>query len=778
MKRVELLSPAGDFDCLVSAVQNGADAVYFGADQFNARANSKNFSLEELEKAINYAKLRGVKTHLTLNIIIKNDEFEDALNLVDFAYKAGIDAIIVQDIGLASKIHEFYPDLELHSSTQMTNYNLSGVNKMQDIGFKRVVLARELNFESINEITKNTDMDIEVFIHGALCISYSGQCLMSSMIGGRSGNRGKCAGSCRLPYELINKDTNSTLEKGYLLSSKDVCSLDILPKLIEAGVTSFKIEGRMKSKEYVACVTSIYRKYIDLYYSKEEYKVDPKDRETLEQIFNRGGFSTGFLNGKLGKEMMYINRPNHLGIFVGKVISYNPNKGYVKFKTLKPIDMGDCIAIGDSTCKISELMINNQNIKKANVNDNITIGRIKGKINVGDSIYKTVAVQIEKDLVQTLRKENIKRKIDFNLYLEEGKVCLEALDKASSIKEKVSLEIDNSFTNYLEKQRAVEQLNKTGNTVFEVENINLYDTNIPLQISKLNELRRTVLENLEQKLISSFKKESKERKINLEASKKEEKEVSVSILLNNIDIENDYSFLNNVNRVYLPIKLFNDKLLISKLKQLINDFDCYLYLPAITNNRYNKFIEEISKEYDFKGFVISNLSQLNFVDTNKELIANYNLNIANNYSARKLKDYNFSKYTISPELEKETISNLENKEIEKEVIVYGRSLLMNTEYCVIGSYKNCDRKCKQGKFVLKDRLGFEFPVYTDTFNCNNYIYNSKITSIEWKDLNTNNIRIDILEETEDEIIKIIETHKKSNRLEGQDYTNGNLNREI
>ena len=210
MKKIELLAPAGDFDSLVSAVRNGADAVYFGANKFNARINSKNFDFEELEKAINYAKLRNVKTHLTLNILIKNEEFEDAVKLIDFVYKAGIDAVIIQDIGLASKIHELYPDLELHSSTQMTNYNLNGVKQMEKLGFKRVVLAREVNIKKIKEIAQNTNLDIEIFGHGALCISYSGQCLMSSIIGGRSGNRGKCAGTCRLPFELIEKKNNKT----------------------------------------------------------------------------------------------------------------------------------------------------------------------------------------------------------------------------------------------------------------------------------------------------------------------------------------------------------------------------------------------------------------------------------------------------------------------------------------------------------------------------------------------------------------------------------------
>jgi len=299
MGKVELLAPAGDLECLKVAVQMGANAVYFGAEEFNARVNGRNFEKQELIEAIKYAKLRGVKTHLTLNILIKNNEFEDAIKLVGFAYNAGIDAIIIQDLGLSKKVIELFPDLEVHSSTQMTIYNLDGAKKIKELGFSRCVLARELSVKEIEHICKNIDIDIEVFIHGALCISYSGQCLMSSMIGGRSGNRGKCAGTCRLPYNLL-KDGEEQV-KGYLLSSKDVCTLDIIPDLIKAGVKSFKIEGRMKSKEYVGIVTSIYRKYVDLAESGKEYKVDEKDREKLMQIFNRGGFSSRLFKRKTRK---------------------------------------------------------------------------------------------------------------------------------------------------------------------------------------------------------------------------------------------------------------------------------------------------------------------------------------------------------------------------------------------------------------------------------------------------------------------------------------------
>ena len=409
MSNVELLSPVGEWDSLVAAVQNGANAVYFGANEFNARMNSKNFNREELKRAIEYAKLRNVKTNLTLNILIKDKEFVQAIELVKYAYECGIDAIIVQDLGLAREIIKLFPDLDVHSSTQMTVYNIDGVKEIEKLGFKRCVLARELSLDEIRNICSNTNIEIEVFIHGALCICYSGQCLMSSSIGGRSGNRGKCAGTCRLPYTLLKNE--HMVEKGHLLSSKDVCTLDILPELISAGIKSFKIEGRMKSPEYVGLVTSIYRKYIDLANSNKEYIVDEKDREKLMQIFNRGGFSTGYLKGKLGKEMMYKDKPNHMGIYIGKVLNYNYNKGYVKFKTEKEILLGDSISINDASCRISELMISNNNIKVANLGEIVTCGRINGKIHVGDKIYRTVSTALNKEIEQISQKENINRNI-------------------------------------------------------------------------------------------------------------------------------------------------------------------------------------------------------------------------------------------------------------------------------------------------------------------------------------------------------------------------------
>lgn len=778
MNNVELLSPVGEWDSLVAAVQNGANAVYFGANEFNARMNSKNFDREELKKAIEYAKLRNVKTNLTLNILIKNNEFKSAMNLVKYAYECGIDAVIVQDLGLAKEIIKTFPDLDVHSSTQMTIYNLDGVKQIEKLGFKRCVLSRELTIDEIKYICKNTNIEIEVFIHGALCICYSGQCLMSSIIGGRSGNRGKCAGTCRLPYTLLKNE--QTVDKGYLLSSKDVCTLDILPELIEAGIKSFKIEGRMKSPEYVGLVTSIYRKYIDLANSGKKYIVEEEDREKLLQIFNRGGFSTGYLKGKLGKEMMYKYKPNHIGVYVGKVLNYNPNKGYVKLKLDNDLNLGDSIAIKDGSCKISELMIGNNNIKLGKVGQTVTVGRINGRIQAGDKVYKTVSINLNKEIEQVSSKENIKRPIDCKFIIKENipiSICVK--DNITGITvEKIGKMPEKAQNAGITAERIKEQLSKLGNTVFKTDNIEIdLGEKLITSISNINEIRREAISELEERILQTFIRENKNIIQNdLESKNKYTNHPEVSVCLNNMSETLEYDKIKEADNIYIPLRFFINPKLKKQIQVLTNKFNVYLLMPAISKSNYEKIDMREVLQNNIKGVVISNLSQVEQFKNYKK-IANYTLNITNNNTIHELEKLGITKYITSPEFEKETTKSLSSN-LEKEVIVYGRTLLMTTEYCLIGTYKNCKGTCEEGTYKLKDRMGFEFPILTDRINCNNMIYNSKTTSIEWKDLEINSIRIDILDESIEEINEIIRIHKSGNRLEGKDYTNGNLNRAI
>ena len=396
----ELLVPAGDFDCVKAGVQNGADCIYFGANSFSARASAKNFSLDELKEVVKYCKIRNVKTNLTLNTLITDSEFSSAIEVAKAAYQSGVDAIIVQDIGLAKYLISNFPGIEIHGSTQMSVHNLEGVLALEKLGFSRVVLSREVPLNEIEYIRNNCKVDLEIFVHGALCISYSGQCLFSSLVGGRSGNRGKCAQPCRLPYELLECNSSNynvnqissekCIDKGYLLSPRDLCSLDYLPKLVNLGINSFKIEGRMKTPEYVATVTRIYRKYIDLALSSQDYIIDETDKENLLQVFNRGGFSEGHLSGNANHNLIYPEKPNNMGIYLGNISNYNSTKGLITLKLNHFIGIGDTISIDGETGKytVSELIKENTNLKTASSGNIVKLGRMKGNIKPGVKVYK------------------------------------------------------------------------------------------------------------------------------------------------------------------------------------------------------------------------------------------------------------------------------------------------------------------------------------------------------------------------------------------------------
>ncbi len=344
MKTVELLAPVGKIENAYAAIENGADALFVGGKLFNARQYADNFADDELESIVKYSKLRGIKIYVTVNILIKQSEIERLFHYLNYLSDLGIDAVISQDLAVVSLVKNYFPHLTLHASTQMTAHSLEDVLLLKSIGFKRVVLARELHLNEISAITKTCGVEIETFVHGALCFSYSGQCLMSSLIGGRSGNRGRCAQPCRMKYTLLEAD-HPIQDKSYLLSLKDMCTIEFLPKLIDAGIHSFKIEGRMKSPEYVASVVSVYRKYLDLAKSGSEYEVDPKDVEELKKIFNRGGFSKGYYFEHSGKHMITADSPKHIGVRAGTVTHFSPKNHRATILLEEDLNPGDGIEV-------------------------------------------------------------------------------------------------------------------------------------------------------------------------------------------------------------------------------------------------------------------------------------------------------------------------------------------------------------------------------------------------------------------------------------------------
>lgn len=818
---IDLLSPVGDFESLKAAVQNGADSVYFGANLFSARAFAHNFDLEELEKAILYAKLRGVKTNLTLNTLIKDSEFDDAINLASKAYEFGIDAIIVQDLGLAKKLIKMFPDLPIHGSTQMTVHNLNGALELQELGFKRVVLSRELSANEIEYITKNSNIEIECFAHGALCISYSGQCLFSSMLGGRSGNRGKCAGPCRLPYELLENDKK--IDFGYLLSTRDLCSLDFIPFFIKAGVACLKIEGRMKSPEYVATVTRIYRKYIDLALSDKDYVIEKQDRKELMQVFNRGMSSTGHLDNLENKNLVFKDKPNNMGLLLGTVSKFNKNKGYITLKLKETICVGDTVSLQNETGSytISELMVDNKNITETKVGQIVTIGRMKGNILPGDKIYKMSSKELSTKAKESYRKENKKIPLNCEVTIKKSKpISINItsdynIHPYKNLSMTCSLDIipEDAKNRPLDVETVISQISKTASTPYEFNEIkvNIDDNTFLPKLSMLNELRRTALENIEsfatskihrnvpQEVSLSFSEQKNAELLNeMRAVKKASTKPNaykITVLLNLLNLNFDYSKLKDIDDVYIPLKYFTNRKYDSILKIISQKFDTYVYMPTIVKGNYKNLlyanIEMAIQKYQIKGFVISNICNVKLLhdlfedlDQNFKIVTNYTFNVFNSHTVLELKKLGVSRFTLSPELDKPTIDALGNfGYLQKELIVYGKTPVLNMNYCLLGGTNKCYPDCKarcssNNRYYLKDRLNMKFPILPDNIQTVTTVYNSKTTSVVPSDFNIDFARIDVLYEGVDEINDIISTVKAGRRFEGKDFTNGNLNRTI
>ena len=628
------------------------------------------------------------------------------------------------------------------------------------------------------------------------------------------GNRGTCAQSCRLPYELLEND--KVIDKGYLLSPRDLCSIDNLKELIDAGVTCFKIEGRMKKPEYVATVTSIYRKYIDeIMNTNKNVTLSPSDLTDLMQVFNRGSFSHGHQDTLPNKNLVFKEKPNNMGIYLGKILNYNNSKGYIKIKLEKPLSIGDSVSINDSTYHVSELMKNGLNIKQANTSDIVTIGRMKGSnIRINSNIYKIQSKELsDRALKSYSNVENIKTPLKATIIVHKNKpitLNVETLEKNSGFFSNINVTLFSDITpqeatnSPITKDKIITQLSKTGNTEFEFKEINIdLENNLFVPNISLNELRRHALSKIEDvvlnKLSRNYNKDFKNKfedtdnslnntKNNIKMTNKK-----INILLNLLHTEYDYTLINGVDNVYIPFKYFIDKKYKETILKITNKFNTYIYLPTISKDYYLNFIKnnllKITETYKISGFVVSNLGELEilkniFKDKEINITANYTFNIFNNYSEEELSSLGFNTFTISPELDRFSITSiLKNKKTSSELIIYGKTPVMNSNYCLLGNsnkcYKECLRKCeKSNKYYLKDRMGFKFRIIPDNSQTITTIYNSKILSISPLDFNSDNYRIDLLDENIFEINNIISTIKSGNRLESENYTNGNLNRNI
>ncbi|AJE13030.1 U32 family peptidase [Clostridium botulinum] len=787
MRKIELLAPAGSVESLYAAVQAGADAVYMGGSKFSARAYANNFDDEQLKEAINYCHLYGVKVYITVNTLIKEEEIKEAIKYIGFLYSIGVDALIIQDTGIAKLIKEYFSDFEIHASTQMTVHNGEGAIFLKELGFKRIVLSRELSLKEIEYISKDLDIETEIFVHGALCICYSGQCLMSSILGGRSGNRGRCAQPCRLPYTLINeKDDKET--KGYLLSPKDICNIENMEDLIKAGATSFKIEGRMKRPEYVAGVVRSYRKAIDAAINKENFEEEQNKKE-LMQLFNREGFSKAYLYGNKGKDMMAYFFPKNTGLPLGKV---NKDKSIKLEENLK---IKDGIRNGDKGFIVSSIIKNNKEIEKAYKGDLVKIKPSNYKFK--DQLYKTS----DTELLQSLGKI-YEDKFNKKIYLEANvdfKIGEKIKLNCSYNGEEYSVEgeeIQEALKKPLSMEKIEENLMKSGKTPLKINKIkfNSYEEGF-LPVSEINNCRRILINSIEEKIIQNNPHCGKEKEFN---------------------VDNIYSNINRIKENDLPKYIFSiytdeqlkavvdngfkniivdlftrNPLNLHKIKGLYQDLNIYLKAPNIIKSEFH-YVEKIIEEnlHNIKGIVTANLGIVNKFNNRTEIIGDYKLNIFNSFAGDFYKDF-IKGSCLSIEINKKEIKSIvKHMNLDSQMLIYGKIENMVSEYCPIGStfgdknsYSTCNKACEKGIYTLKDRMSVKFPVKTDIF-CRSHIYNNLEINLignieELRTFGINSFRLDFLEENYGEVEYILKSLKEEKwKGDFKNYTRGHYKRGV
>lgn len=681
-KKIELLAPVGDERGLKAAVNAGADAVYFGTKSFNARVGAaENFDEKALKENIKFAKLRNVNVYITVNTLVYNDEIDKVLPLIKTVSDLGADAIIVQDLGIIDIVRNNL-NIAMHASTQMSCNNLDSVKLLKSIGIDRVVLAREMSLENIKYIRDNTDIELETFVHGALCVSFSGQCAYSYLHGGRSANRGACAQPCRMEYTGGKTD--------YPLSTKDLMTIDIIPNLLESGITSFKIEGRAKRSEYVAVTTSIYRHAIDLALENKDIPIQ-KYRESLMKIFNRGGFSQGYYYNS--KDIFENYKPSHDGEYIGEVVAYKKNKIHIKSE--KELNVYDGLSFGDSGqvgMQISDLYKDNIRVKRAK--GNLSFSAVIKNVNVGDEVYRTTDKLQMDEADKIIESDNFKHLLDLNCIIgfndidDNKKIKLVVTskydDRLNNIEYISDYTLQEAKTKATTKEDIFNSLSKTGGTVFEFENINIEEKfkNPFIPVKILNEARRCIIEKLENVLMQSKK---------IDYNKDFEKNINypntnIKVLITNSEEKiNLYSDIHYDKKILFPnvydeniIKLFENK----KIDGII--------LPHVTFDKDIEVIKSIVEKTNNMIVICNNLGHIEALKEKAILWAGIGLNAINNYTVDFL-------YKLGVDV---VISAIEAGKNLKHTLSIKEGLIpaMNFAFCPKSMSVGCS-KCKEEDII-------------------------------------------------------------------------------
>ncbi len=739
---LEILAPAGSYEAFVAAVNAGAHAVYMGVNKFNARTMANNLSIEEYIYAIDYAHKRDVKVYLTLNTLLLDSEINEALEIVCTLYKEGLDAVIVQDVGIAMLIHKFMPKLPLHASTQMSVLNLEQAKYLESLGFSRVVLGRELSIEEIEYITKNISMEVEIFVHGALCVSVSGQCMASALIGERSANRGSCAQPCRMKYSLYNEAKKEAIVKDrYILSKKDIYGLDTLEALKNAGVKSFKIEGRNRTVEYTAGVVSRYRKVVD-----NNFAIEKNTEKELLQLFNRSGKCDGYLNGVRYKRSISDITPKNTGLYLGQVLAKKDK--YIKLKLEEDIDLHDGVEVVISDGPVSFVVtcikdekgnILNANVEKGSI---VYLGDVKGKVEAKDIVYKTSENRLNKEAREYLERKEKQKRVEETVIVTIKKdinISAKSIDKDVYVELEYIPEISKSVGVTEEKLKEVFSKTEDAATVFTNIQVDI-DEGLFVPVSKLNELRRVFVEKIEEsRLVKREEVTIKEQDLKAISSKNNSTKTT-AVFMYRYNPKEDYIALcksryeTNLDKLYVPARSFKEYE--KDILKYVGKTKVYMHIPNVVLKNLDKYIREnierLIKE-GINGLVIGNVGYLPLAKELKEkygieLIGEYTLNIFNSFSAAHFENLD----VITPIFETEDTDIEKIAKIKNVELVEGLATAMTTRYCMLASFvsnaeeKNeCKATCKQGKYYIEDTYNKKYNIVPDSTDCITEIVRNK-----------------------------------------------------
>ncbi|MBD5543142.1 MAG: U32 family peptidase [Lachnospiraceae bacterium] len=748
-KKVELLAPAGNLPCFFAAVNAGADAVYLGGERFGARAYADNFQKEELLWAIEYGHLFQKKVYLTCNTLLKEEELYQAVEYIRPFYEAGLDGVIIQDFGALSLLKRHFPDLELHASTQMTITGKEGALLLKKYGVCRIVPARELSLEELKEIKDNVDVELEVFIHGAMCYAYSGQCLFSSMLGGRSGNRGRCAGPCRLPYDAFyqGKQVNKQKEQ-YLLSLKDLCAVSLLPKLIEAGIDSFKIEGRMKSAEYVAGVTSIYRKYIDAYYerrgrSSEDFRIEAEDMERFKKLYVRSGLETGYFEKHHGSSMITLKKPCYQTGSREEMESMTapflkepaklPIKGRIFLKEGQPVELvvqaegkqgGNSIAVkGGMVQTASNRPVDEETVKKQ-----------LGKTGGTPFAFQSIQVSLSGNCFISIKELNDLRRAALK---ELSKELLKPFQRSSK--------------EIVRECKEAEAIGAEWKTPF-------------------RETYHIVVSDYEQLM-------------------------AVAELMKEQDKNGEEAGLY-IQKLSVPKKLLERVEILPLLKQLKErNLELSMSFPRVVRKNTLKSIEEHIRNKPettlFSSFLTGNPELLSYFKQNypdKALYGDVSLYCFNKEAYEFLKEQGIAGVCMPYEWSRHEMASMfkADPSFPGECIVYGYIPLMESAGCILKTTGN-GSYCKKGERIayLTDRYKKKFPVLLHCERCENTIYNSVPYSLHkeldtLKEMGIYRFRMDFTIETKEQTLECLHYFRKREKRQPPflEFTKGHFGKGI